>query len=201
MRLLHQLLLLCLAAACPAWAAFLSTERPVQLAYGQKSVDVVFESDTPITRAKPLCECTTVRVEGTRLTAHVDTGGFTQDVEKQIEATTAEGKTTKLTMRFRVPQALSLSARSLVWHRGGPATPKTLRITIPKGSPVHKVTEASISGEAFDYTPRVVKDGAEYCVDITPRSTDKKTLNRLIIKTDSAEPRYAGIIVYLSIQP
>lgn len=201
MRLFPPYFLLSLLAIAPTWAGFPKEVQPVKLAFGQKTVDVIFEADGEIKRAKPLCECTTVRWEGRKLIAHVDTGGFSQDVEKQIEATTADGKTSKLTMRFSVPQALELSARSFIWRLRSKPDAKTLRITIPKESPVHKVVEASISGDDFHYTPRVVKEGVEYAVDITPRSVDKKALNRLIIKTDSKDPRYAGFIVYLSIQP
>lgn len=196
-----RLLLLLIIAALPAWAGFVRTSQPVKLDFGQKEVTVIFEADSAVTKAKPLCECTKVRVEGNKIIAHVDTSGFSQDVEKQIDATTKNGSVTRLTMRFSVPQAVELSARSLIWSGSQQAVTKTLTINIPKGSPVHDVKEASISGEAFDYTPRIVQKGAQYCVDITPRSVDKKALNRLIIKTDSADPRYEAYIVYLSIQP
>ena len=194
-------LLLSLAVSLPAEAGFASPVQPVQLSFGQKEAEVIFEADSLVRQAKPLCECTSLHREGNRIIARVDTGGFSQDVEKQIDATTADGVTTRLTMRFMVPQAIVLSARSLVWKQGQPPVPQTLRITIPKGSPVHHVAEASISGDAFDYTPRIIRKGAEYAVDISPKSVGKKTLNRLIIKTDSAYQRYAAYIVYLSIQP
>ena len=195
------LFITCILLSCPAWAGFPQPVQSVQLAFGQQEAQLVFEADSAIKSAKPLCECTTVRSEGKKLHVRVDTSGFSQDIEKQIETRTADGASTKLTMRFSVPQAISLSARSLIWKGAADAAPKSLRITIPTGSPVHRVTEASISGDAFDYTPRVVKEGAEYCVDITPLSMKKKALNRLIIKTDSKDPRYAAFIVYLSIQP
>lgn len=189
------------AAVAPARAGFAQPVQPVQLAFGQKEAEIVFTADSPVKHAKALCECTSLRVEGSKLIARVDTGAFSQDVDKQIDATTADGVTTRLTMRFVVPQALSVSARSLIWKVGQPPMPQTLRIRIPKGSPVHSVAEAALSGEAFDYTPRIVKEGAEYAVDITPKSSAKKALNRLIIKTDSADSRYAAYIIYLSIQP
>lgn len=195
------LILLGFLAAMPAWAGFSQTRQSIRLEYGQKEVQVVFEATDSIKHAKPLCECTTVHIEGNKLYAKVDTSGFSKDIDKQIEVTTEDGSSAKLTMHFAVPQAVKLSARSLIWKKGREAGSKTLHISIPKGSPVHKITEASISGNDFDYTPRVVKEGAEYCVDVTPRSTEKKSLNRLIIKTDSTDPRYEGFIVYLSIQP
>lgn len=199
-RLLSLLLLL--PGALPAMAG--SVQSPVQsvkLAYGQQQALLHFSADTPFRKAKPLCECTKVTLSGRQLTAVVDTSAFSQDMEKQIDVTLADGTTTRLTMRFSVPQALVLSSRSLIWPQGSPAQPKELHIRVPAGSPIHRVVEASLSGDAFDFTPRVVKEGSEYIVSVTPRSTDKKLLNRLIIQTDSTEPRYARYIIYLSIHP
>lgn len=194
-------LLLFLLAALPLMAAFPTPMQVVKLDYGQHEVVVQFTADGPIRKAKPLCDCTKVSIDGARLTARVDTRAFSQDVvEKQIDATTADGVETRLTMRFVVPSAVTLSARSFIWKQGAPAEPQLLTIRIPKGSPVHRVKEASLSGEAFDYTPRVVKEGEVYTVSIVPRSTEKKVLNRLIITTDSAESRYAQYIIYLSVQ-
>lgn len=201
MRFFYFIFMCMLAFTGSLRAAFPQHVRPVKLAYDQKEAVVVFEADSAIKRAKPLCECTKVQIDGRRLIAKVDTSGFAQNVEKQIEATTEDGVTTKLTMSFVVPQAITLSARTLIWKKGGEASRKVLKISIPKGSPVHRVTEASLSGDDFDYTPHVVKEGEEYSVEIVPRKTDKKILNRLIIKTDSDDKRYAGFIVYLSVQP
>lgn len=196
-----RILLLSILGALPLMAAFPRPVQEVPLSYGQREAVVVFEADSPIRRAKSLCECTKVSYEGTRLVARVDTSGFSHPVEKQLEATTADGAVTRLTMRLNVPQAVVLSSPSLIWKLGSPATPQQLRITLPKGSPVHAVSEAALSGEAFEYSPRVVRSGAEYAVSVTPRSTAKKALNRLIIKTDHPDPRYAQYIIYLSIQP
>ena len=91
-------------------------------------------------------------------------------------------------MRWMLLQAMQLSARSLVWKRGEAPTPQVLRITLPKGSPITHISDAALSGDAFDYAPKVVKRGQEYTVTITPRSTAAATLNRLVLTTDSTDP-------------
>lgn len=196
-------LLLLVLGALPLMAAFPHPSQTIKLDAAQKEAVLVFQADSGIQKAKPLCECTKVSLSGSVLTAHVDVSGFTRTVSKYIDATTADGVTTRLTMHFEAPVVVQLSAQSLIWKLGAPASPQELRISIPDPahSPVHDITEAAISGEAFDYTPRIVKKGKEYAVSVTPRSTEKKALNRLIIKTDSADPRYAQYIVYLSVQP
>ena len=185
----------------PALAGFKSTTQVVPLKFGQEQATIVFETTgEEIEDAEAHCDCTRVSISGSRLTATVDTSTFDRDVEKTITAETEDGQEVTLRMQFRVPQAILLSARSLVWKRGAAPTPQVLRITLPKGSPITHITDAALSGDAFDYTPRVVKRGREYTVTLTPRSTAKAALNRLVITTDSADPRYHRQIIYLQVR-
>lgn len=185
----------------PGLAAFKSTTKIVPLQFGQQSATVVFEtSGEQIEEAEPHCDCTKVSIKGHRLTAVVDTRTFDRDVEKTISAETSDGNEVTLRMQFRVPQAMQLSARSLVWKRNSIPVPQVLRITLPKGSPITHIADASLSGDAFDYSPKVVKRGSEYTVTITPRSTAKPALNRLVLTTDSPDPRYHRQIIYLQVK-
>ena len=200
MNTLHAIILTA-ACALPALAAFPQPQQSVKLAYSQQTAVVEFTTDGPaVTKAKPLCDCTTVTIQGNKLIATVDTSKFDQSVAKQIDATTADGKTTRLTMNFEVPAAIILSARSLVWQRGSTPAPQVLTITLPKGSPVTDIKEAGLSGDAFDYVPHKVKDGREYTVTVTPRTTDKPVLNRLVLTMVSTDPRFAKQIVYLQVK-
>ena len=190
-----------LIIALPVLADFKTPTQIVPLQFGQQSATVVFEtSGEQIEEAEPHCDCTKVKVSGSKLTAVVDTRTFDRDVEKTIAAETADGNEVTLRMQFRVPQAMQLSARSLVWKRNAAPAPQVLRITLPKGSPITHITNASLSGDAFDYTPQVVERGREYTVTITPRSTAKAALNRLVLTTDSADPRYHRQIIYLQVK-
>lgn len=197
--------LLCTAAlftcAATAWAGIPQPVQNVKLAYSQQQATVTFTTDgSAITKAKPLCDCTTLQTQGAKLVATVDTSKFDTTVDKQIDITTADGKTTRVTMHFEVPVYLSLSARSFQWKKGGEPSVQTLTITLPKGSPVTDVTDAGLSGDAFDIVPHVVKKGQQYSVDITPRSTAKKALNRLVLKFDTADARFTQQIIYLQIK-
>lgn len=186
--------------ALPVLAGFDSRVQSVQLKHGQNAVTLTFEADQPIRKAKAHCDCTEVQIVGKRLVAQVDASKFEGLVEKTIDATTADGKTTRLTMRFSVPEAVKLSARTLQWKLGAPATPQVLRISIPSASPVKNVTEAALSGEDFDYDPRKGARPGEFSVTVTPRSTSRRVLNRLVITTDSADPRFARYIIYLQVK-
>lgn len=185
----------------PALAGFKSTTQVVPLKFGQEQATVVFQTTgEKIEEAEPHCDCTKVTLNGSKLTATVDTHTFDRDVEKTIAAETEDGSEVTLRMQFKVPQAMVLSARSLVWKRGSTPAPQVLRITLPPGSPITHINGASLSGEAFDYTPKVVKRGREYTVTITPLSTAKAVLNRLVLTTDSSDPRYHRQIIYLQVK-
>ena len=194
-------ILLPLLCVLPAMAAFKNTTQVVPLKFGQKQATIVFETTGEnIEEAEPHCDCTQVQIKAGKLTAVVDTHAFDRDVEKTIAVETEDGKEVTLRMQFRVPQAMQLSARSLVWKRGEAPTPQVLRITLPKGGPITHISDAALSGDAFDYAPKVVKRGQEYTVTITPRGTAKAALNRLVLTTDSTDPRYHRQIIYLQVK-
>ncbi len=185
----------------PALAGFKSTTQEERIYFGQTQATVVFETTgEKIENAKPHCDCTKVYISGSKLTATVDTSTFDRDVEKTISAETEGGEKVTLRMQFKVPKAMHISARSLVWKGGGIPTPKVLRIFLPRGGPITHITDAALSGDDFDYTPKVVKRGRAYTVTIIPRSTAKAVLNRLVIITDSADPRYRRQIIYLQVK-
>lgn len=190
-----------LILALPTLAGFKSTTQVVPLKFGQTQATVIFQTTgEEIEEAEPHCDCTKVQISGCKLTATVDTRTFDRDVEKTIAAETADGKEVTLRMQFKVPQAIRLSARSLVWKRGSTPAPQVLRITLPQGGPITHIADAALSGDAFEYAPKVVKRGREYTVTITPRSTTKAALNRLVLTTDSADPRYHRHIIYLQVK-
>lgn len=198
---MKKLLLLLLAAALPALAGFRQPVQTVKLTCGQTRASVVFETDgTGIRKTKPLCDCTKLQSSGTKLIAEVDTSTFDADVDKQIDVTTTDGLTTRLTMHFVVPPAIVLSARSLIWKKGSIPAPQVLTITLPEGSPIRSIKDAGLSGTNYDFVPEIVTKGREYRITVTPKDTAKGNLERLVIKTDCTDKRYAQRLIYLQVK-
>lgn len=198
---MKKLLVLSLAAALPCLAGFRQPTQTVKLTCGQARATVIFETDgTGIRKTKPLCDCTKLQSSGTKLIAEVDTSTFDADVDKQIDVTTTDGLTTRLTMHFVVPPAIVLSARSLIWKKGTAPAPQVLTITLPKGSPIHSIKDAGLSGTNYDFVPETVTKGREYRIIVTPKDTAKGNLERLVIKTDCADKRYAQRLIYLQVK-
>lgn len=198
-RLLLSLLLV--LAALPSSAGFRQSAQTVRLTCGQNRATVIFETDgTGIRKAKPLCDCTKLQPSGTKLIAEVDTSTFDADVDKQIDVTTSDGLSTRLTMHFIVPPAIVLSARSLTWKKGSTPEPQVLTITLPEGSPIRDIKDAGLSGSNYEFVPETVNKGREYRITVTPKSTAKSGLERLVIQTDCADKRYARRIIYLQVK-
>lgn len=204
----RRLLMLAVCAA-GAWGlsaevavgAFPQTSREVVLDYLQNGVTVIFDAagEDAIRSVRPLCDCMTPVVQGSRLVVQVDTSAFDRDVDKQLDVTFADGSHQRLTVQFRVPQLLRVSSRTLVWKQGTAPRPQVLRITLPKGSPIRELRRAELVGDAFDYEPAVVRAGREYTVTITPKSTDKPVLNRLQVVTDCDDFR-ARRVIFLQVK-
>ncbi len=198
------LLLPLLLSVMPALAGFTPQQarQSVKLAYGQNAATLTFRTmdGSRITKARPLCDCTTVRTEGSSLVAEVDTSAFDASVDKQIEVATSDGRKATLTMHFEVPAAVIISPAALVWERGAAPTAQEFRIRLPKGSPVRALLAADLSGDAFDYTARTLSPGREYAISVTPRSTERRCLNRLIIRMDGPDPRYTLRVLYLRVR-
>ncbi len=192
---------LVLLAAPPVLAGFAETEQRVKLAPAQQAVTVVFRTvgGSVVTKVKPDCSCTTARIEGSRVVAEVDTSAFDGPTVKKMEVHTSDGKRTTLVMRFDVPQAIIISSPSLVWQRGASPAPQEFRIRLPKGSPIRALISADIAGDDFDYTPRTITPGREYAISVTPRSTARRCMNRLVLKMDAPTP-YAQRILYLRVR-
>ncbi len=198
----RTLLLPLLLASLPAMAGFKQPSQYIRLAQGQNAVTVTFQTEdgTRVTSARPLCDCTTVQLKGDRLVAQVDTTAFDAKVDKQIEATTSDGQKTTLTMLFEVPQAVEVSPTALIWQRGSAPTPQMFRLRIPKGSPVRALKAADLNGKDFDYRAQTVVPGQEYTITVTPLSTARATLNRLLIRMDSTDPRFTRKVLYLRVR-
>ncbi|MGN0837160.1 MAG: hypothetical protein ACI4OS_06920 [Akkermansia sp.] len=188
--------------ALPAAAGFRSTEQRTALRHGQQRATIVFETGdgSTITRAKPLCDCLKLTPQGSRLLVEADTSLFDAPIDKQMDVRTSDGKTTRLTIHFEVPLAVQLSSRSLVWARGSAPQTQELRITLPPGSPVTAVLEAGLNGSDFDYSTGTLRRGREYRVLITPKTTARKCLNRLVLTFASSDPRFRQQIVYLQVR-
>lgn len=181
----------------------------------QTILDVAFPfantGKTPVTikRIKPHCECTEARSESGntvmpgqsgRILLKVDTKTFVGTVSKDVSVFTSDGAEHKIVIRVAVKEPVAVMPKALSWKQNAAAETKTITLTLAVGCPF-SLKRVSLVGSDFEYEPATVIPGRKYTVVITPKSTAKKLINRLLIETDSKDPRYARIPVFLSIHP
>ncbi|MFI3244141.1 MAG: hypothetical protein R3Y56_07815 [Akkermansia sp.] len=194
-------LFLATVALCPlAQAQFAHPALKYTLEYGQEWQNFTFTADSPIASAKPNCDCTTVRIDGNILVAQVNTKEFTEDTNRTISVKMKDGRRCTLWVCFGVPQALDFSTKTLLWERDAEATPQSIHISIPKGSPISKLKEAGLSGSDFTMAIKTNPKKRTYDITITPISTAKKCMNRLVIKTETKDERSSQYILYLRVR-
>ena len=74
MNTLHTIIMTT-ACALPALAGFPQPQQSVKLAYSQQTAVLEFTTDGPaVTKAKSLCDCTTVTIQGIRSVLAVPLG-------------------------------------------------------------------------------------------------------------------------------
>lgn len=196
-----KLIVLFLLAFCPlAQAQFATPAIKYNLKHGQEWQNFTFIADAPISSAKPNCDCTTAEIDGNVLVAKVNVKDFTEDTERTISVRMKDGRKCTVWLYFGVPKAINFSATTLAWERGAAATPQSFHVSVPKGSPITKIAEVGISGSDFDMATVANHKKKTYDITITPLSTAKKVMNRLVIKTQSSDERSKQYILYLRVK-
>ncbi len=178
-------------------------QREVKLDWARSPLILIERLDSPVADAKSNCDCMDVDVVGegrNELRIKIDATVFAEDSVRTLEVAMEDGATRKLHYHFRVPIALQLNASSLIWERGKPAKPQTLRVRIPDGSPIKNLHDVAMDKQSFTLSTKTLRRGKSYEVSLTPHSTDKPQLVRLIITTDSPYEYYKRYLVYLRVK-
>lgn len=200
MKTLLSLTLLMLTLSPLAEAQFAVPAIKYNLQHGQEWQNFTFTADAPIASAKPNCDCTTTEISGNILVAKVNVKDFTEDTERTISVKMKDGRKCTVWVCFGVPKAINFSATTLAWERGAAATPQVFSVSIPKDSPISKLEEVGISGSDFDMVTQANHKAKTYEITVTPLSTAKKVMNRLVIKTQSSDERSKQYILYLRVK-
>ncbi len=198
-------LLLSLASLPLLGSVILAAEpaHEVKLDWARSPLILVRKLDAPIKSAKSNCDCMDADIGGenkNELRIHVESSVFIEDSVRALHVEMEDGSKRELAYEFIVPIALKLSSPSLLWERGQAATAKTLRISIPQGSPITRLEDAAMDKENFHLSTKTLKAGSEYEITLTPKQTDKAQLVRLIISTDSPYAHYKKYLVYLRVK-
>jgi hypothetical protein len=129
-------------------------------------------------------------------------GAYQGMVEKQMAARVRDDageRDVVLTVAVEVPTVIVVEPGTLTWDVGTARDPKefTLKITWPD-----KVNLKSIecSREEFDITSRVIEDGKEYRITVTPKTTAQPLLGLVQFRTDSRFEKYRDPMAFVHIK-
>ncbi len=201
--LLLSLVTALLSLSSAVTAKGIKPHRDLTLGWAREPLLLVENFTKPVKRVKSNCDCFTARITGDQrmqVQLTVDSRVFGEDSTRELHVYFTDGTRATLPYHFRVPVALQLSSKALIWQRGAAPSPQTLTLRIPQGSPISKLVDAGLDKESFTIATQTVRAGREYRITATPKQTRSKQLVRLIITTDSPHAHERRHLVYLRVK-
>jgi hypothetical protein len=178
-----------------------SKEISMSLEDTKASLDYAFknESDKPVTirEAKGFCSCTSVQISGGKtfykpgesgvIRVNLDMGNETGTVDKAVgvflTGDNDAAPSHQLKIKIHIPVLVEIEPKSVKWETGGSAESKTIRFKMKAEKPIH-IKSVTPSTEVFSQELKVIEDGREYELVITPKSTAANALSIFRLETD-----------------
>ncbi|HVJ46199.1 MAG TPA: DUF1573 domain-containing protein [Luteolibacter sp.] len=177
------------------------------------TVDYPFknESGKPITikEAKGFCSCTSVQISGGKtfykpgesgvIRVNLDMGNETGTVEKAVgiflEGDAEANPSQQLTVVIHIPVLVEIEPKSVKWAIGDAKEPKTIRLKMKAEQPIH-IKSVSTSTENFTQELKVLEDGRDYELVVTPKSTEANALTIFRLETDCTIKNHGTLQVF-----
>jgi hypothetical protein len=180
------------------------------------SVDYTFknQSDKPVTikEAKGFCSCTSVQISGGKtvykpgesgvIRVNLDMANETGTVEKVVGVflTTDKGDepSHQLKIIVHIPVLVEIEPKSVKWTVGDAPEAKVIRIMMKADQPIH-IKDITPSSERFVHELKVLEDGRDYQLTITPKSTDSFALGIFRMATDCTIKNHGTLQAFATI--
>jgi hypothetical protein len=125
--------------------------------------------------------------ESGMIRAEFNMGNFSGTVDKMVVLWLNNDPTDKpsltLTVRVHIPVLVVLEPKTLKWDLNGNGEPQTIHITMKYEKPI-RVTSVSASSEAFKHELKIIEEGKNYDLVVTPLDIKTPTLGIFRIETD-----------------
>ncbi|MEZ5387944.1 MAG: DUF1573 domain-containing protein [Prosthecobacter sp.] len=137
--------------------------------------------------------------EGTG-TARFKVSTFVGRHEKYVIATTDDPDQEEWRIQFilDVPSVVEIKPKTLQWYIGDDPVPKSCLVTFTGEDPT-KILKITPTRENVDFAWKELKEGREYLVTVTPKTTNDITLGALKIETNSPIAKYRNQLAFFSI--
>lgn len=123
--------------------------------------------------------------------AEFKVGSFTGQQEKTITVTTDDPAQTEWVVPFviEVPEVIIIEPKMVQWWLDEKPAPKTITVKMTGKDPM-KLVNVTSTRESMGYEFKEVKEGREYLVTLTPKTTADIMIGALKLETDSKIPKY-----------
>ncbi|MFC4994479.1 DUF1573 domain-containing protein [Rubritalea tangerina] len=207
--------------------SFETKEQSVDAAADAKKVEVLFpfkntsDEDVIVERYDAPCTCMSAMLKGgERLSKDgpvlfkpgqegvfkgvFELGNFKGTVDKKIvvwaRGDSDEKPSIILSTKVTIPYLIAAFPHSLVWDLGAEAESKEIVVKVDHEDPI-KIVKHSCSSPEVEYTFETVKEGYEYKLTVTPKTTKKVLFAALRLTTDSKNPRYKVVQTFMTVKP
>ncbi|MEO1856647.1 MAG: DUF1573 domain-containing protein [Rubritalea sp.] len=206
---------------------FKTKDKSIAAAADAKKVEIIFPfknfstEEVTVMRYDAPCTCMSAQLKGGTpiskngpvrfapgeegaFKAIFELGNFKGTVDKKIvvwaKGDTEENPSIMLTTKVTIPYLIAAFPQSLLWNIGEELKPKVITIKVDNADPI-KIIKHSCSSPQIDYMLETVKEGFEYKLTITPKSTEKVLFAALRLTTDSDNPRYKTVQTFTTVKP
>ena len=207
--------------------SFETKDKAVDAAADAKVIEVIYpfknssKEDVVVMRYDAPCTCMSAQLKGGTPVSEggpvrfapgeegvfkgvFELGNFKGTVDKKIvvwaKGDPEEAPSIMLTTKVTIPYLIAAFPQSLLWNIGEELKPKFITIKVDNADPI-KVIKHSCSSPQIDYTMETVKEGFEYKLTVTPKSTEKVLFAALRLTTDSKNPRYKTVQTFITVKP
>lgn len=120
--------------------------------------------------------------------------------EKFVTASTDDPKQPEWQINFilDVPAVVDIKPKTLQWFIGDEAMPKSCLVHFTGDEPM-KIVKITATRENVSFDWKELKEGREYLVTVTPKTTQDITMGALKIETNSAIAKYRHQLAFFSI--
>lgn len=120
--------------------------------------------------------------------------------EKFVTASTDDPRQPEWQINFmlEVPAVVDIKPKTLQWFLGDEPKAKSCLVQFTGDEPT-KIVKITATRENVTYDWKEIKEGREYLITMTPKSTEDVTMGALKIETSSSIPKYKNQLAFFSI--
>lgn len=124
-------------------------------------------------------------------------GSFTGHNSKTMTVVAGEQRT-RLRVGVQIPNVITITPNVLEWYMGDKLEPKKFTVKVEHPDPIN-ITEMKASREGFDPELKVIKEGREYEITLTPESIEVGMLGYLRLTTDCKLKKHKNQMAFFAI--